>query len=1641
MKSRCSFILKAGLALVLCFILLVGTMTVGLAAIRDELASTGWDHLDRDYMHISFNNGATWQDLYINSAGYIDFELKEDTFCRWMFYCEYGDGKICYRHKQNDTGATWPDCKTMGDTTTFYAKKSSDEGGEGNEEYQITLPAGHYVVKYGTPESTQFSYQFYRKEFSLLGTINDDTWSTTSRNMTYDGTNYYYDIYGDDQTKYFYAKIENSNWCAWAGNYNLYNEEYDGSTSAKKYGMNQNNNNNFSFVPDKGYTYRVWISPTKNDSDQYPIWVTRFVKNEFYLTGWLAGAENKTKDYKFQATDTDGVYTLTTSFGGSEGGYQYLNVSDGANSYYPAVDHDVSGGVASTTLSQAMNAGYKWEIPLIKNAVATFTWDFNDKKLYWSYDYDYYIAGYLNGGDVGEVYYDRGFSKAADNIYTLAYKFTSADTDAYLDVVKYDGTVYSLSADSAVSGTHATTTGTTITGSDVKKWHISGSGTDTYYLTWVTGATTADCSLSWKKADNLVYVKDGAAPSTPTDSYYNYSHIADSVISQVDDMNPPNGISTVALNGTDSKYQKVYLGENTKIKVTTTIADAYKDAYYVKAFNVNGVSYNIINASDANGSGVYNFTFTIPAGATGKTYEITPVYYLIHSNDGTGSSIETVTFYLEGYSDVASDWGDTPYAYPYYGNYASTANSFGVYPGQPFVFENGKYSIEIPIKNITIDTAVRVTTATGAVTTDTGEGTAAAYNTMYVKGVTVNNGYDDTVHNTINGWGSDSSKHRQTYDSDAFYKIYNEQLEYNESTGLYEKPNYIVMRIKPESKAINRDTYGTAINDDDGDGNDTNQTWGYSTTTPPTTLAQEAVTNIESTGNGWELYTDRYGRPIDIFGNVIGNSYSETTETNSSALRVISTAYSSNIAGDYATAWIVYAPAAAASSETAPGSGIFVPADGYTLVKDDDNHRYGILPSILAITNEDHLDDEGTIYPAISERTVDSSVVYSDNVSKYKNIYTALKAYKNRYVYISYEKSAQKNFGGGTGVSGAVRYDTRWYYSFAGDKISSNIEIEYWTGKAYAAETAYITGDAGTAGSTNQGSFSGCRAYYTNSNLVTSAGVTKDVNGLMSTGDILITSPDFTFTAVEGSGYTFKGWYLKNSDGDYTLIGNSLTGTTESSSNDTIVARFMKNADGTLPITHGLTSTSDGSSTTVTVEAKVYDNSDVLKATYTNSGTGSSIVTIPNDYIKNNYSDYYIDVTLTTTPAEFRRFRGFGYDALNIDENVTATETLAATATSTFCISIGDLFEDSTQTVLSLAYTSYVTPTPRANYIYNYRDRENNSKTLTVEGGYLTKSEYNLGTTPTVNYTLSDRKTDVNSVMASKISVFMKTNSVTTTSVSGTTLTVNANTSDDTSTLTYYYPKSAGSTSIEATGLDGVYYCIGNNATIGSLPGTYGTRANLASIVKPNCLSGKVFYAWYEYDVTNDTLGSMISTEENFNYAVTRDRTVIATYADSAYNAEDTWNAYIDEHELSKEQTNDGGYYYNNVLVRFSNYKTKAEISSLEDVEYGVLLIYKTTDMIGAGRTLEQVATDADTLKKYAKALSNNQTGNSNSYKIRAVKLDGNNISNQNRAYIAYKTPYDTFYGYKYAAVSFLKIGTGESTQVYLSAPVYGDYD
>lgn len=233
-----------------------------------------------------------------------------------------------------------------------------------------------------------------------------------------------------------------------------------------------------------------------------------------------------------------------------------------------------------------------------------------------------------------------------------------------------------------------------------------------------------------------VYAKDGTVRAT----YQKYADMADTVISYTGD-------DVTKLKSADY-YNEGYAKLGSTIKVTTTIAEPYRSKYYVKAFSVNGYSYGIIDSSKANADGVYSFEYTIPEDCTDKFIEITPIYYYIDDKD-------TVTFYVEGFDEtVQAKWGNTVAVQAWYTNgkekdkfNSLTKNALGGYPGQPLVYEGGKYSMQIP-KYLNGEKA------------------------NYVKGITLNNYFWDDIHKQSFSDQSNTSVYNcQTYDYDDFYKL------------------------------------------------------------------------------------------------------------------------------------------------------------------------------------------------------------------------------------------------------------------------------------------------------------------------------------------------------------------------------------------------------------------------------------------------------------------------------------------------------------------------------------------------------------------------------------------------------------------------------------------------------------------------------------------------------------------------------------------------------------------------------------------------------------------------------------------------------------------------------------------------------
>ena len=332
-----------------------------------------------------------------------------------------------------------------------------------------------------------------------------------------------------------------------------------------------------------------------------------------------------------------------------------------------------------------------------------------------------------------------------------------------------------------------------------------------------------------------VYAKDGTVRAP----YQKYADMADTVISYTGD-------DVTKLKSADY-YNEGYAKLGSTITVTTTIAEPYRSEYYVKAFSVNGYSYGIIDSSKANADGVYSFEYTIPEDCTDKFIEITPIYYYIDVTD-------TVTFYVEGFDEtVQAKWGNTVAVQAWYKNgkekdkfNSLTKNALGGYPGQPLVYEGGKYSMQIP-KYINGEKA------------------------NYVKGITLNNYFWDDIHKQSFSDQSNTSVYNcQTYDYDDFYKL----SETSDVDNIIFDFRYRTTKDNiPSKDGLNKSTYNPKelepLKDYYGNivdifGNFLSEDWKDAYNSNYLTVISNGYKKIENIGNyatEWSVY-DKYGTYI-----------------------------------------------------------------------------------------------------------------------------------------------------------------------------------------------------------------------------------------------------------------------------------------------------------------------------------------------------------------------------------------------------------------------------------------------------------------------------------------------------------------------------------------------------------------------------------------------------------------------------------------------------------------------------------------------------------------------------------------------------------------------------------------------------------
>ena len=597
-------------------------------------------------------------------------------------------------------------------------------------------------------------------------------------------------------------------------------------------------------------------------------------------------------------------------------------------------------------------------------------------------------------------------------------------------------------------------------------------------------------------------------------------------------------------------------------------------------------------------------------------------------------------FYVESYDQTVEDagWGNTLYVYPFYTANGNTDvfgadNAFGGYPGQPVIFHKGRRFVQIA-------TTIKLTQANDT----NASGKYAAGDTATIKGVTMNNGYWDTVHRD---YVSEVYFNHQTYDYDDFYMIYRETTD----------------KTKPEyTKTADEITFSFKyFTSSDNFSTSASTTANKPNTQNSTANGQLSYANISGTDNtftnGWQDLRDYQGNLVDIFGNVL-----EGDAQTADPLWVISDGYVATHAGYYATVWAVY----------------------------NTNKQYitDITPSALVLSSSDRFDNT-TKYPSIG--THKDGYPYQKALSYYKTAYNTLNNanYKNRPVKITYEKSITNS-----AYEIGDRCDGRWTFSYYGALIESNIRIDYSTDGG-----ATFTPDEWKAEGSNVGRVTGCSAYFTNTDI--------DIYGKTTTAGVSIRSnPDeeFTFSAQGAGGYVFAGWWLER-DGIQTRIteNDMLDGSAQRKSSDTYVAKFVQAPSGYLTVRHTVAEDSQGSGDTyVKIVAKKTGEADTVLTQGTDGFTANEFAINP-DYIHYK-SGYTFTITLKTVPNAYNNFTEFSADGKNdaaaywsgnttIDSNGVATRSFDVSVDSLFSIQ-GGLPVQSMKTLdyystLSVANISY----------------------------------------------------------------------------------------------------------------------------------------------------------------------------------------------------------------------------------------------------------------------------------------------------------------------------------------------------------------
>lgn len=703
-------------------------------------------------------------------------------------------------------------------------------------------------------------------------------------------------------------------------------------------------------------------------------------------------------------------------------------------------------------------------------------------------------------------------------------------------------------------------------------------------------STGADPVVLWMdelpggESDSVtVYAKDGAIRAETFG--VTYANIADTKIYSDSGFSTEVGTDhSGSISGQTYQTYKAEKGDTLYIRTiinntagTGNDTTANNAKYYVRGFCVNGVVSSINTGTSAgtsvSGGTAYDLTYTVPDDYDGSKIEITPIFYLA---DTANNPI--VTFRVQDFPKDKYGWGDTLYCYPFYGTMGSNNNAFGAYPGQPVVYYNGQYSIQIPQKSTAWDPYL----SDGL----TKEGVA---NTS-VSGITMSNGYFDLVHRSVMGYGSNSasSDHVQTYDYGDFYKIFNEK--------------------SPVDNIVYDFKYRTAKHN-------------FETSIASSTTAGTLDSTFGTGGNGFELLKNFHGKNVDLFGTPLSGDAADPTKT--TPVYVVSiggvngTAGVENIAGWYATEWKVFT-----SSATSPSS-----SASYTL--QSAGGKSSIPPEVLILNDDNSFNT--TTYPSADA---------SHQITDWKDLYDTLKAnYTGKPVYISYEAAdaqiGERNYAT-SGGGGATRNDGRWLYSKEGENITSNIKIQYSTdnGVSYTdlnTTTPQVSGLS--AYFTNAEVSEGATTYSTTIDsdktfdftAKTSNADYKFVGWYMDNENKTLITTDNTGSTERSGSYTFIARFKEVTTGQLILSHNVATDASHTGSGAATIAVTVTDPDNNDTVVKTVSATTSD----ITLDDKIistdkgnYDIAVTLNATPAGEDTFALVNTTADAKFMGNATSY-----------------------------------------------------------------------------------------------------------------------------------------------------------------------------------------------------------------------------------------------------------------------------------------------------------------------------------------------------------------------------------------------------------------------------------